>query len=65
MARSQVRQHDIIRVLRSAIAAGLQVSGYEVDPATGTIRVTTVAPGSEQQPANDLNRWLAEHAHQA
>jgi hypothetical protein len=35
------RQADLTRALRAARGAGLEVSGYEIDPITGKILITT------------------------
>jgi hypothetical protein len=57
------RQHDLTRALRAARAAGLEVSGYEIDPATGKIHVNTGAQTSKDTGASDLDKWLAKHSH--
>ena len=61
--RATVRQHDVTRVLRAALAAGLHVSGYEVDPVTGKIQVNTGAFTPKDTSAPDLDRWLLKHGH--
>jgi hypothetical protein len=61
MARQTFKQHDLTRALRAARAAGLEVAGYEIDPATGKITITTKAAG-EAPAGNDLDKWLARHA---
>ena len=64
MSRASVfRQQDVTRALRAATSAGLQVSGYEVDPATGKIHVNTGAPVAKDTGSSDLDRWLAKHGH--
>jgi hypothetical protein len=55
------RQHEVTRALRAAIAAGLKVSGYEIDPATGRIIVNTTGEPRESNPTSDLERWLVKH----
>jgi hypothetical protein len=65
MARrpSTFRQQDVTRALRAARAAGLEVSGYEIDPATGKIIVNTSGVGSLVPTLDSaLDRWLARHA---
>jgi hypothetical protein len=65
MARgpSAYRQRDVSRVLQAAAAAGLRVTGFEVDPQTGKIRVETGKP--QAQDSNPLDCWMAKHAHEA
>jgi hypothetical protein len=61
--RSTFRQQDVTRALRAAKAAGLEVSGYEVDPATGKIIVRTISGGQPVSTAEiALEEWIAEHA---
>jgi hypothetical protein len=64
-AGATFRQADLIRALRAARAAGLEVAGYEIDPITGKIIVTTKLPGGEAPSGNDLDKWLATHARSA
>lgn len=65
MPRGRVafRQADVARALRAAKAAGLEVSGYEVDSGTGNIIVRTM---TNQQPASTaemaLEEWITDHA---
>jgi len=51
------RQLDVTRALRAARAAGLEVSGYEIDPVTGKIIVNT-STGAKPSPASELDKWL-------
>ena len=55
---SAFRQHDLTRALRSARAAGLQISAYEIDPSTGKIIVTTNHRIVEANGPSDLQKWL-------
>jgi hypothetical protein len=57
MSRSPARfkQSDVTRALRAAKAAGLAVSGYEVDPVTGKIIVKTT--GGEKPSGENDNEW--------
>jgi hypothetical protein len=59
--RSHFRQHDVTRVLRAARAAGLEVSGYEIDSGTGRIIVNTSLPTEHSNPQSDLAQWLSKH----
>jgi hypothetical protein len=58
-----VKQHDLTRALRAAGAAGLTVTRVEIDPQTGRIIIGTGA--GEIVSGNDLDKWLADNAHQA
>jgi hypothetical protein len=55
------KQHDVTRALKAAMAAGLHVTGVEIDPASGKIVIRTGADAPS--PAGDLDKWLASHAH--
>ena len=50
------RQRDVVRAIKAATAAGLQVSGVKVDAHTGVIEIVTGAPATQ----NDLDRELAD-----
>ena len=52
------RQQDVVRALRAARAAGLEVSGYEIDPVTGKIVVNTGAE-AKPSPASSFDTWMA------
>jgi hypothetical protein len=57
------RQADVTRALRAARAAGLEVSGYEINPLTGKIIITTLTSAGERKAAEtDLDKWIASHA---
>lgn len=53
------RQRDLTRALRSARAAGFDISGFEIDPATGRIIVKI---GAEPLAADEFEKWKAAHA---
>ncbi len=53
------RQHDVTRALRAARAAGLEVSGYEIEP-SGKITIRTGVDAKDKASA-DLDRWIASH----
>jgi len=61
MSRSPARfkQSDVTRALRAARAAGLDVSGYAIDPVTGRIIVSTASPGNGSKPVDEegVNEW--------
>ncbi len=55
------RQQDVARALRAARAVGLEVVGYEIDPATGKILVNTNAAATRKADASpdaEFERWL-------
>ena len=64
-ASNTFRQADLVRALRAAQAAGLEVAGYTVDPITGKIVVVTKPAGEAPAPENDLDKWMASHARPA
>src|SRR5262245_19227136 len=41
------RQRDVVRAIKAATAAGLQVSGVKIDPQAGTIEVVTGLAGAQ------------------
>jgi hypothetical protein len=55
------RQQDITRALRAARAAGLEVTGYEIEATTGKIIVNT-SKETKPTPVTDLDQWIAERA---
>jgi hypothetical protein len=58
------RQQDVTRALRAARAAGLEVTGYEIEPTTGKIVVNT---STEAKPIaeTDFDQWMANRARKA
>ena len=61
----RLRQSDIARALRAAQHAGLEIAGYEIDPATGRIVVTIRDGGSADEVRAPLDKWIADHAGEA
>jgi hypothetical protein len=57
------RQHDLTRALRAARAAGLEVSGYEIDPVSGKITINTGSAAAAQEDA--FKKWKVRHADEA
>jgi len=54
------RQQDLTRALRAARAAGLEVSGYEIDAVSGKITINTGTAAVVQEDA--FEKWKAHHA---
>jgi hypothetical protein len=61
-ASSTFRQQDVTKALKAAVAAGLHVAGFEIDP-QGKIKVVTGKP--EAQDSAPLDGWIAKHARKA
>jgi hypothetical protein len=55
------RQQDVTRALRAARAAGLEVTGYEIEPTTGKIVVNT-SVGVKPKAETDFDKWMANRA---
>jgi hypothetical protein len=60
--RGTFQQADVIRALRAAKAAGLEVSGFEIEPATGKIIVTTGNVGAKSEADTAFDLWLAKRS---
>jgi hypothetical protein len=58
MTRSPLsfKEADLVRAIKSAIKAGLQVAGFEVNATTGNIVVHTDKPEGKES-ASDINPW--------
>jgi hypothetical protein len=57
-APATFKQTDVTRALRAAAAAGLQVTGYKIDPQTGKIEVVTGKPeGQDSGNGREGNEW--------
>jgi hypothetical protein len=58
---SSFKQQDVTRALKAAVAAGLHVAGFKIDPQTGKIEVVTgKQTGLSENPVNELDRELAD-----
>ena len=59
-ARLSFKETDLMRALKTATKAGLEVVGYEINPKTGNI-VVHVGKTDEQQPeiGNPWNKALS------
>jgi hypothetical protein len=55
------RQQDVTRALRAARAAGLEVTGYEIEPTTGKIVVSTRTEPTPKA-ENEFDKWMANRA---
>jgi hypothetical protein len=58
MTRGPLRfkETDLVRAIKSALKAGLQVAGFEINPSTGNIVVHTDKP-EEKESVSDINPW--------
>ncbi|MEI9403386.1 hypothetical protein [Mesorhizobium argentiipisi] len=53
------RQVDVSRAIKAAASAGMKVARVEIDP---TGKIVVVAVGQAPEPANELDKWMANHA---
>jgi len=55
----------VTRALRAAQKLGLVITGFEVEPLSGKIVVTTGGKAPEETPEASLARWRANRARRA
>jgi hypothetical protein len=55
------RRVTLASAMKQVSKAGVAVARYEIDPADGKISIITGTDDSE--PQNDLDKWIANHAH--
>jgi hypothetical protein len=60
---SKFKKTDVTRAAKAVLAAGVAISGIEIEPATGKITITT-GGSSGAEKITDLDRWMAENARQ-
>jgi hypothetical protein len=54
------KETDLMRAIKCALKAGLQVAGFEINPKTGSIRVDTGQPANDNaEPDGDWDKALA------
>jgi hypothetical protein len=56
------RQRDIVRAVRGAEAAGVDIGRMDIDPSTGKI---SIVPAADLKKHTELDRWLEEHRENA
>jgi hypothetical protein len=54
---SKFKKTDVTRATKAVLAAGVAISGIEIEPATGKITITT-SGSSGAEKITDLDRWI-------
>jgi hypothetical protein len=58
---SKFQKTDVIRATKAVLAAGVDISGIEIEPVTGKITIMT-SSSSGAEKITDLDRWIAKNA---
>jgi hypothetical protein len=56
----QFKQSEILRAVKGAQSAGMEIARVEIEPETGRICLIMVGDGSE--PKGELDKWINDHA---
>jgi hypothetical protein len=56
---------DVTRAAKAALAAGLEISSVEIDPATGKITIMAKDAGAMKTSTSALDEWIESRASQA
>ena len=57
MSRSAIKQHDIARAVRGAVAAGIKVARVDIEPNSGKISIVPAGPPAKD---SELDQELAD-----
>ena len=60
---SKFKKTDVTRATKAVLAAGVDIAGIEIEPATGKITIMT-SGSSGAEKITDLDRLMAENARQ-
>jgi hypothetical protein len=56
-----LRETDLKRAVKAVRAAGMDITGIEIEPVTGKIKIVT-GGGSDVEKVADLDTWMVKHA---